>query len=259
MPTLTSTSKTTPKSAAPEAPATAPKPKAKVAVPKAKTTTTPKPPAPAAAKPATPKRKRTSKLDSLLSDIRKEEFELDEKNLTDAETKEKERLVKSMKSNKADFEKRYPGRGEEVMYATATKMAKKIVEQMNNEPPIATATPPIDNKKEIFDKQKLANLKMLQQKKQILDRQKLQMQRTNKLPLEASYQPEGDMVDETSTSVKMSLEDYVMVKKDGSRVRMPGDPPKAKTEPGGYDYTHTDKQKDEMKKTPKTKIGSRFD
>ena len=51
----------------------------------------------------------------------------------------------------------------------------------------------------------------------------------------------------------------MMVKKDGSRVRMPGDPPKAKKEPGGYDYTHTDKQKDEMKKTPKTKIGSRFD
>ena len=214
---------------------------------------------PAAAKPATPKRKRTSKLDSLLSDIRKEEVELYEKTLTDAETKEKERIVKSMKSNKADFEKRYPGRGKEVMYATATKIAKKIVEQMNNEPPIATATPPIDNKKEIFDKQKLANLKMLQQKKQILDRQKLQMQRTNKLPLEASYQPEGDMVDETSTSVKMSLEDYVMVKKDGSRVRMPGDPPKAKKEPGGYDYTHTEKEKENMKKTPKTKIGSRFD
>ena len=27
--------------------------------------------------------------------------------------------------NKGDFEERYPGRGEEVMYATATKMAKK--------------------------------------------------------------------------------------------------------------------------------------
>ena len=123
------TSKATPKPAASEAPATAPKPKVKVAAPKAKTTTTPKPATPAAAKPATPKRKRTSKLDSLLSDIRKEEVELYEKTLTDAETKEKERIVKSMKSNKADFEKRYPGRGKEVMYATATKMAKKIAEQ----------------------------------------------------------------------------------------------------------------------------------
>jgi hypothetical protein len=187
----------------PKAKPTTKKPKvvSKPAV-KAKTTTTPKPPAPAAAKPATPKRKRTSKLDSLLSDIRKEEFQLDEKTLTDAETKEKERLVKSMESNKADFEKRYPGRGEEVMYATATKMAKKIVEQMNDEPSIATATPPIDNKKEMIDAKKLANLKMLQQKKQQIDRQKLQLQRTDKLPLEASYQPEGEV-----------LEDYMMVKK----------------------------------------------
>ena len=225
----------------PKAKPTTKKPKvvSKPAV-KAKTTTTPKP--------ATPKRKRTSKLDSLLSDIRKEEFELDEKTLTDAETKEKERLVKSMKSNKADFEKRYPGRGEEVMYATATKIAKKVAEQMNNEPPIATATPPIDNKKEMMDAKKLANLKMLQQKKQQIDRQKLQLQRTDKLPLEASYQPEGEV-----------LEDYMMVKKDGSRVRMPGDPPKAKKEPGGYDYTPTKKEKENMKKTPKTKIGSRFD
>ena len=153
-----------------------------------------------------------------------------------------------MKSNKADFEKRYPGRGEEVMYATATKMAKKIAEQMNDEPSIATATPPIDNKKEMIDAKKLANLKMLQQKKQQIDRQKLQLQRTDKLPLEASYQPEGEV-----------LEDYMMVKKDGSRVRMPGDPPKAKKEPGGYDYTPTKKEKENMKKTPKTKIGSRFD
>ena len=90
--------------------------------------------APAPAKSTTPKRKKTSKLDSLLADIRKEEVEINEKTLTDTETKEKERIVKSMKSNKADFERRYPGRGEEVMYATATKMAKKIAEQMYYQP-----------------------------------------------------------------------------------------------------------------------------
>ena len=146
------------------------------------------------AKPATPKRKKTSKLDSLLADIRKEEVEINEKILTDAETKKKEELVKSMKSQSADFEKRYPGRGKEVMYATATKMAKKIAEQMTDEP--AVSTPAVDNKKEMIDVKKLANLKMLQQKKQQIDRQKLQMQRTGKLPLEASYQPEGNVIDE---------------------------------------------------------------
>tara|TARA_R110000824_G_scaffold57546_3_gene156429 strand:+ start:84 stop:527 length:444 start_codon:yes stop_codon:yes gene_type:complete len=48
-----------------------------------------------------------------------------EKKLTKPEKKEKEKIVTGMKKNKGDFEERYPGRGEEVMYATATKMAKK--------------------------------------------------------------------------------------------------------------------------------------
>ena len=51
--------------------------------------------------------------------------QLGEKELTKPEKKEKERLVKGMKKDASGFEKRYPGRGEEVMYATATKQAKK--------------------------------------------------------------------------------------------------------------------------------------
>ena len=50
---------------------------------------------------------------------------LDEKKLTKPQSKKKEKFVMGMKSAKKDFEKRYPGRGKEVMYATATKMAKK--------------------------------------------------------------------------------------------------------------------------------------
>ena len=48
-----------------------------------------------------------------------------EEKMTEPEKKERERIVKGMKSKLADFEKRYPGRGEDVMYATATKMAMK--------------------------------------------------------------------------------------------------------------------------------------
>lgn len=59
-----------------------------------------------------------------------EMVELDEKTLTSAETKKKEEIVKSMKKSAGDFEKRYPGRGKEVMYATATKMAKKVAEDV---------------------------------------------------------------------------------------------------------------------------------
>ena len=54
---------------------------------------------------------------------------IQEKTLTAAETKKKEKIVKSMKKSVDDFEKRYPGRGKEVMYATATKQAKRVAEE----------------------------------------------------------------------------------------------------------------------------------
>jgi len=52
-----------------------------------------------------------------------DDAEVNEKKLSKSETKEKERIVKGMKKSKEDFEERYPGRGKEVMYATATKKA----------------------------------------------------------------------------------------------------------------------------------------
>jgi hypothetical protein len=112
-----------------------------------------------------------------------EEVQIDEKTLTKMEMKKREEIVKSMKDKASDFEKRYPGRGKEVMYATATKMAKKMVEQML---PTEVPSPEsgIDKKKEMMDKQKLANMKMLQQKQQMLQKQRLQMQKSGKLPLE---------------------------------------------------------------------------
>ena len=138
--------------------------------------------APKAAAPATttPKRKKKSKLDNLLADIRSEQVQIDEKTLSTAETKEKERIVKSMKSRAADFEKRYPGRGKEVMYATATKMAKRIAEQTMAEP--QTQEKPLETS---MQKQKYSNLKMIQQKQQQIQKQKLNLQKQGKLPLEA--------------------------------------------------------------------------
>ena len=51
-----------------------------------------------------------------------------EKKLTSAEKNKKEEVVKSMKKDKEGFVKRYGKKGEEVMHATATKIAKKKVE-----------------------------------------------------------------------------------------------------------------------------------
>jgi hypothetical protein len=48
-----------------------------------------------------------------------------ERTLSPGEEAKKEKYVKGMKKVKGDFEKRYGKKGEEVMHATATKMAKK--------------------------------------------------------------------------------------------------------------------------------------
>lgn len=53
------------------------------------------------------------------------ENQLDERSLSAGETAEKERIVKGMKKNLAGFKKRYGEKAKSVMYATATKAAKK--------------------------------------------------------------------------------------------------------------------------------------
>jgi hypothetical protein len=58
--------------------------------------------------------------------LNKEEVEqIDERTLSEPETAEKERLVKSMKKNLAGFKERYGERAKSVMYATATARAKE--------------------------------------------------------------------------------------------------------------------------------------
>lgn len=52
-----------------------------------------------------------------------------ERKLTKPEAKAKERIVKDLKGAKADFKKRYGDDANAVMYATATKRAKKIAEK----------------------------------------------------------------------------------------------------------------------------------
>ena len=57
--------------------------------------------------------------------VKNEEVEqIEERTLSSKETKKKEEVVKSMKKKMGEFRKRYGSRGKEVMYATATKVAK---------------------------------------------------------------------------------------------------------------------------------------
>jgi hypothetical protein len=57
--------------------------------------------------------------------ISEEVEELDERELSKGETAEKERIVKGMKKSLAGFKARYGDKAKSVMYATATKAAKK--------------------------------------------------------------------------------------------------------------------------------------
>ena len=56
---------------------------------------------------------------------KKEEVELDEKEMTSADKTERERIVKGMKKGLSGFKARYGARAKDVMYATATKQAMK--------------------------------------------------------------------------------------------------------------------------------------
>ena len=117
---------------------------------------------------------------------------VNEKTLTPAETKKKEQIVKSMKKSAGDFEKRYPGRGKEVMYATATKQAKKLAEEDTQDPA----------EKRIQKQQQQRMLQLLQQKQRAV--------RSGMTDISASYEPEGEQIAEKQSAldvVRASIED----------------------------------------------------
>jgi hypothetical protein len=67
--------------------------------------------------------------------IHQHEHELNERTLTGAEDTKKEEIVHSMKKKLQGFKARYGDKAKSVMYATATKQAKRLAEEevMNNE------------------------------------------------------------------------------------------------------------------------------
>jgi len=130
--------------------------------------------------------------ENLRNKAKNEEFELNEKTLTPAETKKKEQIVKSMKKSAGDFEKRYPGRGKEVMYATATKQAKKLAEEDAQDPA----------EKRIQKQQQQRMLQLLQQKQRAV--------RSGVTDISASYEANGEQLTEKQSAldiVRASVED----------------------------------------------------
>ena len=69
--------------------------------------------------------KREKGINKAVDRLAKEEVQMDERTLTADEKSNKEDYVKGMKKKLSGFKARYGDRAKEVMYATATKMAKK--------------------------------------------------------------------------------------------------------------------------------------
>ena len=166
---------------------TPPKPKAKkTAAPKA---TTKKAAAPKTKAPA--KKKKSSKLDDLLASVRNEEFQLDEKALSRAQQRFMG-MVYAAKQGETPASPEVAKAAAGISKKEARKFAKtkhkglpEVKEQMVDEPQSTSADPTLDKKKEMMDRQKLANMKMLQQKERQLQNQRMQMKKSGKLPLEA--------------------------------------------------------------------------
>ena len=138
----------------------------------------------------TPKRRMSkSEKDDLLNSIRNEsKAELDEKmNLKKAEMGT---VIKDFyKSDAPQFKGRTKEERRKMAVAailTAERGGLKLGEQMVDEPVAPAPDPAIDKNKQNLDKQKIANMKMLQQKQQTLQRQRLQMQKSGKLPLDVN-------------------------------------------------------------------------
>ena len=162
--------------------------------PKAKKTTAPKATTKKAAAPKTKapaKKKKSSKLDDLLSSIRNEEFQLDEKALSRAQQRFMG-MVYAAKQGETPASPEVAKAAAGISKKEARKFAKtkhkglpEVKEQMVDEPQSTSPDPTLDKKKEMMDRQKLANMKMLQQKERQLQNQRMQMKKSGKLPLEA--------------------------------------------------------------------------
>jgi hypothetical protein len=113
--------------------------------------------------------------------MRKEEVEQVDEKLNLKKEKMGDVIKDFYKSKAPQFKGRSKEKRREMAIAaklTAERGGRKLGEQIGVEPST-------DPKKEMLDKQKLANMKMLQMRKQQLERKKLQMQKQGKLPLEA--------------------------------------------------------------------------
>lgn len=96
--------------------------------------------------------KRMKGISKASDKLTKEDVEIAEEKMTDAQMKKREEYVKSMKSKASEFKDKYGDRWKDVMYATATKMAMKEDVMENKQTAGATAPESMEDKFTTSDK-----------------------------------------------------------------------------------------------------------
>ena len=96
------------------------------------------------------KRIKKSEYDPKIHSLAEDQEQIEERKLTPGETKKREEVVMSLKKKLGDFRKRYgKDRGKSVMYATATKVAKNMKEDLAQ--PLVGSAQPRGNSDEAAD------------------------------------------------------------------------------------------------------------
>jgi hypothetical protein len=156
---------------------------------------------------------------------------MDEAKMTDADMAQREKIVKSMKKNFKDFRSRYGARAKEVMYATATKMAMKEEETIDEAlfyNPSPSHSPKAKNPKEKMSKELRKKMNYFRKKYGAEAKPKMAMKEEETIEENKYSLPAGSMKPEKPVKAKSYLEKRFGHLKPGQSASLKGDPKQVK-------------------------------
>lgn len=158
---------------------------------------------------------------------------MEEAKMTDADMAQREKIVKSMKKNFKDFRSRYGARAKEVMYATATKMAMKEEETIDEAlfyNPSPSHSPKAKNPKEKMSKELRKKMNYFRKKYGAEAKPKMAMKEEETIEENKYSLPAGSMKPEKPIKglSKSPLEKRFGHLKPGQSASLKGDPKQVK-------------------------------
>ena len=156
---------------------------------------------------------------------------MEEAKMTDADMAQREKIVKSMKKNFKDFRSRYGSDAKSVMYATATKMAMKEEETIDEAlfyNPSPSHSPKAKNPKEKMSKELRKKINYFRKKYGVEAKPKMAMKEEETIEENKYSLPAGSMKPEKPVKAKSYLEKRFGHLKPGQSASLKGDPKQVK-------------------------------